>query len=103
MIADDDKTSDILIIAGEASGDLLGSSFVQAFRKIQPGYSFWGIGGQFMCQAGVRLVYDVKDLGVTGFTEVLIKIRHLLHVKRDRPIGWIEKPCRSGPYRLSGF
>ncbi len=83
MIADDEKTSDILIVAGEASGDLLGASFVQAFQKAQSGYSFWGIGGQFMNQAGVRLAYDIKDLGVTGFTEVLFKIRHILHVKAD--------------------
>ena len=63
----------ILIIAGEASGDLHGANLVKAFlRKEQA--SFFGIGGSGMENAGVELFFHIKDLSVMGITEIFSKL-----------------------------
>jgi lipid-A-disaccharide synthase len=75
--------SDILIIAGEASGDTLGAGFVDEFIKIKPGYNFFGFGGDKMTKAGVELIYHIKDLAIFGFWEVVKNIRFIKQVERD--------------------
>lgn len=65
----------IMIIAGEASGDLHGSNLAQAIHNLRPDVEISGIGGKFMAQSGVKLYYDVVDLAVIGFAEVLKKYR----------------------------
>jgi lipid-A-disaccharide synthase len=61
----------ILLVAGEASGDLYGSLFVRALRKQEPATVFAGIGGVRMREEGVDLFADSRDLAVVGLTEVL--------------------------------
>ncbi|HEV8375989.1 MAG TPA: lipid-A-disaccharide synthase [Candidatus Polarisedimenticolia bacterium] len=61
----------VLLVAGEASGDLYGSLLVRALRKRAPGTTFSGIGGERMREEGVHLFADSKDLAVVGLTEVL--------------------------------
>jgi len=77
------KRFNILIVAGEASGDLLGSALVNELKTLQPNIAFWGIGGKSMKSSGVNIVFHVNDLGVTGFTEVVLKFRHILKVFRS--------------------
>ncbi len=64
----------ILIIAGEASGDLHGSNLVKSLLKIRPGIELCGVGGERMKEAGVELLFDAKDMGVVGGTEIIGKI-----------------------------
>lgn len=64
----------ILIIAGEASGDMRAAEVVRAIKKTHPHYHFVGVGGDSMKAQGVHLIDDIKDLGVVGFLEV---IKHL--------------------------
>ncbi|MCD4653381.1 lipid-A-disaccharide synthase [bacterium] len=71
-----------LIVAGEASGDLLGGSLVRELKKLIPDAQYWGVGGDSMKSAGVEIVYPLNDLGVTGFTEVFLKFGHILRVFR---------------------
>ncbi len=61
----------VLIIAGEASGDLHGSGVVRELKKLNPTIDLYGVGGDRMKQAGMELVYHIKELGFMGFVEVL--------------------------------
>lgn len=68
-----------MIIAGEASGDLHGSSLALALRQLDPELELFGIGGDRMQQAGVELLYHASQMAYMGFTEVL---RHLPALRR---------------------
>ena len=83
----------IMIVAGEASGDLHGGNLVQAMHKIDPEISFYGVGGRNLKEAGVELIADAADMAVVGLTEVVFKLGMILKVmaqlkaslKKDRP------------------
>ncbi|MBN1663370.1 MAG: lipid-A-disaccharide synthase [Deltaproteobacteria bacterium] len=74
-------TSKILIVAGEASGDLHGANLVKAMHAIDPALRFYGIAGKNMQAAGVEIIADSADMAVMGFTEVIGKIRYIMQVK----------------------
>lgn len=67
----------ISIIAGEASGDLLGAGLAQWLRSIEPGVVLAGIGGKCMKDAGVHLWDDPTRLSSVGLVEVLLRFRAL--------------------------
>ncbi len=69
----------LLLVAGEASGDLHAASLVEALRALDPQLTAIGIGGSRMRGAGVELLYDIRHLAVVGITEV---IAHLHHIRR---------------------
>jgi lipid-A-disaccharide synthase len=69
----------LVIIAGEASGDLHAASLVRALKQTHPDLKFTGIGGQHMQTEGVELISDLARFGVTGIVEVL---RHFKTIKR---------------------
>ena len=58
----------IMIVAGEASGDLHGGNLVHAIHRLDPGLSFYGVGGARMKAAGVDLIADAADMAVVGLT-----------------------------------
>ncbi len=64
----------IMIIAGEASGDLHGAKLVNAMQARDKSLFFCGIGGQFLKSSGVRVMVDSATLSVVGITEVFLKI-----------------------------
>jgi len=72
------------IVAGEASGDLLGAHLVIALKKRFPEVEFVGVGGPKMQAAGVNSLFPMEKLAVRGYVEVLrhyrgiVKIRHKL-------------------------
>jgi len=67
----------IMIIAGEASGDLHGSKLVLAMREKNSDLYFCGIGGQALRDAGVKIIVDASQLSVVGISEVFIKMPSL--------------------------
>jgi lipid-A-disaccharide synthase len=69
----------IMLVAGEASGDLHGASLVKAMRATGSAVDAFGVGGDRMQAAGVELTYHMRKLAVVGITEVL---RHLGDVRR---------------------
>ncbi|MCP4371501.1 MAG: lipid-A-disaccharide synthase, partial [Deltaproteobacteria bacterium] len=71
------KPKCIMIIAGEASGDLHGSKLVHAMREKNRDLFFCGIGGKALKDAGVRIIVDASQLAVVGLTEVFSKIPSL--------------------------
>ena len=70
----------IMIVAGEASGDLHGGNLVHAIHRLDPGLSFYGVGGARMKAAGVDLIADAADMAVVGLTEVVFKLAFILRV-----------------------
>lgn len=83
----------IMFSAGEASGDTHGASVAKALREIYPSVEMFGMGGNLMDEAGVRIVYDIKNLGVIGLVEIVkslpkfFKLRtYLKHIMmKERP------------------
>jgi len=73
--------SKIMISVGEASGDLHGASVALALKAIQPDIKLFGMGGQGMRAAGVDIVYDIADLGVIGFVEIVKNLPKLFRVR----------------------
>lgn len=64
----------IMFSAGEASGDMHGAKLAEMMRRQDPSIELIGMGGKQMQEAGVRIVYDIKNLGVIGVGEILRKI-----------------------------
>ena len=61
----------IMVVAGEASGDLHGAGVVRELKKRDPAMNIFGIGGDKMQAEGMDLVYHIRELSVMGFWEVL--------------------------------
>jgi lipid-A-disaccharide synthase len=64
----------VMMIAGEASGDLHGSGVIRALKRCMPAVEVYGIGGDKMRAEGMELVFHVREVSVMGFVEV---VRHL--------------------------
>ena len=64
----------IFIIAGEASGDVLGYRLMTALRRLNPAITFSGIGGARMAEAGLDSLFPMQELAVMGLAEILPKI-----------------------------
>lgn len=80
------------IVAGEASGDLIGSHLVEGLRRLVPEVEFLGIGGGRMQAAGVQSLYPMEKLSVRGFVEVLDNLREILAIRRALIRRFIEDP-----------
>jgi len=87
------KSKKVMIVTGEASGDLHGAHLMEAVHRINPGNQFSGMGGEALKKAGMNLLYPNQSLSVVGITEVLLKlkaIRKTLHglkqfLEREQP------------------
>jgi lipid-A-disaccharide synthase len=60
----------IMVVAGEASGDLHGAALVEALRQQAPQLTFSGMGGLRMRSAGVHLLADAGETAVVGVSEL---------------------------------
>ncbi len=70
-----------MIIAGEASGDLHGSSLIKELFKLDHSLQIFGIGGDKMISAGMNAQFHIKQMAFLGFIEVL---RHLPFISKVR-------------------
>lgn len=70
----------MLIVAGEASGDLHGAGLVHELKRLAPETEVFGVGGDGMAAAGMELLFHIRDMAVIGFTEVLRHLRFFRHV-----------------------
>ena len=69
----------IYLVAGEASGDLLGSRLMRALKAQYPDdVTFYGVGGETMQAEGLDSLFDIKDLSVMGFMEVIPSLPKIL-------------------------
>jgi len=83
----------ILIIAGEPSGDMRGAEIVRELKNISTDIDFCGIGGDLMAREGVRLIEHIRNMSIVGLWEA-IKNLHKIHshfsacvdyAKKNRP------------------
>ena len=75
-----DSPQHLVIVAGEASGDLHAASLVDAIRSCNPSIHLSGLGGDLMQKSGVELYADLTRHAVVGFWEAL---KHLIFFKRN--------------------
>jgi lipid-A-disaccharide synthase len=68
------KEHNVMIVAGESSGDLHGSNLIKAAAENHPSLAFFGVGGQRMAQAGCRILFPSEELSVMGLTEVVCQL-----------------------------
>jgi lipid-A-disaccharide synthase len=65
---------EIMIVAGEASGDAHAAELIEALGRRHPQLTFFGCGGERMAAAGCELLVSTRELAVMGLVEV---VRHL--------------------------
>lgn len=82
----------IAMVAGEASGDLLGAGLIRAIRERVPGAVFEGVAGPEMIEAGCARLEDAETLAVMGLIEPLREIPRLLRLRRSLIQRWRDSP-----------
>jgi lipid-A-disaccharide synthase len=80
------------VVAGEASGDLLGAHLIQSLRRHLPHARFTGIGGPLMRAAGFEARYPMEKLAVRGYVEVLRHYVEILGIRRRLAAHFLEQP-----------
>jgi lipid-A-disaccharide synthase len=70
------------IVAGEASGDLLGSQLIRALGEFLPQLDVVGIGGPRMEAAGMRVWFPLEKLAVRGYFEVIKHVFEIVGIRR---------------------
>lgn len=73
----------VLIVAGEASGDLHGASLIRELKKIDSSLKIFGIGGNKMKAEGMELIYHIDRMAFLGFLEVLKHLPFIRKVQRN--------------------
>ncbi len=70
------------IVAGEASGDILGARLMAAIREQRPEARFCGVGGDSMLAEGMELLAPLDALAVNGFKDPLLRLPSLYQLLR---------------------
>ncbi len=87
-----DRKLRVAIIAGEASGDILGAGLIAELTKRYPQAQFYGIGGDLMIAQGCHSKVAMEQLSVMGLFEVLSRLRSLLALRKKLISEFIETP-----------
>jgi len=72
----------VMLVAGEASGDLHAAGLVAALRRREPGIEIWGVGGGESRASGMNTAVDIAEIATLGLVEVGEKGRALLRTYR---------------------
>jgi len=62
----------VMVVAGEASGDLHGANLIRAAREVDPGLVFYGVAGRRMAAEGCEVLIPSEELAVMGLVEVAL-------------------------------
>ena len=67
----------IFILAGETSGDYIGSCIMKGVKQNNNNINFVGVGGSFMENEGLSSLYNIKEFNVIGFLNTVVKLKKL--------------------------
>ncbi|QUX94873.1 lipid-A-disaccharide synthase [Marinomonas sp. CT5] len=81
-----------VLVAGEASGDILGANLIAHLKELQPDAVFEGIGGPLMKAQGLNSVVPMDRLSVMGLVEVLGRLRELLSIRKNLYQSCLQNP-----------
>ncbi|SDC09498.1 MULTISPECIES: lipid-A-disaccharide synthase [unclassified Candidatus Frackibacter] len=70
----------VLVVAGEASGDMHAAHVIEEMKKLDSNLEFIGIGGQQMAEVGVDIIFDPTELSTIGFIEAFKHLRLMYQV-----------------------
>ncbi|MDP2905829.1 MAG: lipid-A-disaccharide synthase [Candidatus Omnitrophota bacterium] len=76
------EQENIIIVCGEASGDMHAGNLAAALLKIDPTLAISGVGGQCLRGQGVTIWQDIKELGAFGLFDVLVKLPRFFALKK---------------------
>jgi len=79
IVGTDIVNNNLMIIAGEISGDLHGSALIQSLLEKEKDLKIFGIGGDKMAVAGMQIQFHIKDMAFLGFVEV---VKHIPFIKK---------------------
>lgn len=77
------SNKNILIIAGEVSGDIHSAALIKELKLLDNELQFFGIGGEKMKQAGVDIICHLNKMAFMGFAEVVKHLPFIRRVKND--------------------
>jgi len=77
------KPLKIAIVAGEISGDILGSKLMESIRCLDSSVEFIGVGGSKMTLQGMDSFFVMDEISVMGIIEPLLKLRKLLRLRKE--------------------
>jgi len=77
------NSKSIMVIAGEASGDLHGASLIRELKILDNSLKIFGIGGDKMKAEGMELIYHIDKMAFLGFVEVIKHLPFIKKVQRD--------------------
>ena len=80
------KNKKIFILAGETSGDYIGSCIMKGVKQYHNEINFFGVGGNLMENEGLSSLYNIKEFNVIGFLNTIIKLKTLRKHYDQRPI-----------------
>ena len=75
-------STEIMIVAGEASGDLHGSRLITAMRAKRPDLRVSGVGGVELATAGVEIIFPSSKIAVVGFFEVISHLADIITAQK---------------------
>ncbi|ASK77812.1 lipid-A-disaccharide synthase [Paraphotobacterium marinum] len=77
-----DRRINVVIVAGELSGDILGANLIKAMKLIHPNISFKGIAGPKMMKEGCDTIVDIEKISKMGLIEVLPSLINIINIRK---------------------
>ena len=83
MSSNERSTNDVMVLAGEQSGDVHAANLVKALAARMPNLRLSGMGGQLMAEAGVEILHDIGEISIVGFAGIPRIYPKLKKIKKD--------------------